>query len=168
MIKMIVCSDARGGIGFNNDLIYDIKEDMKFFKETTMGYKVVMGYNTWKSLPKKPLPGRVNYILYDGEDEVIEENENVHVLKNLYQVVKLGSVEDIFIIGGASVYNAMIDNDLIDEAYITIVDDIYYSSDTFINLFNISKYLKHRELIKVIKFERYSKEKEAHVFKYTK
>ena len=57
---------------------------------------------------------------------------------------------------------------LIDEAYITIVDDIYYSSDTFINLFNISKNLKHRELIKVIKFERYYKEKEAHIYKFTK
>ena len=167
MIKMIVCSDIKGGIGFNNDLIYNIKEDMKFFKEMTTGYKVIMGYNTWVSLPKKPLPNRVNYILYDG-DEVIEENENVKVLRNLFQVVKLGATEDIFIIGGAQLYNDMIKNDLIDEAYVTMVIDECYSADKYIKLFELGKNLPKRELIKIFKFTKYYSEMEAHVFKYTK
>ena len=71
MIKMIVCTDINGGIGRNNDLLFHIKEDMKFFKEKTLGCKIVMGYNTWLSLPNKPLPDRENYVLYDGEEEIV-------------------------------------------------------------------------------------------------
>ena len=63
---MIVCTDTNGGIGAKNDLLFNIKDDMKFFRETTVNKKVVMGYNTWVSLPKKPLPKRENYVLYDG------------------------------------------------------------------------------------------------------
>ena len=51
MIKLIVCSDINGGIGRNNDLLFNIKEDMKFFREMTKGNIIVMGYNTWLSLP---------------------------------------------------------------------------------------------------------------------
>lgn len=167
MIKMIVCTDIKGGIGFNNDLLYNIKEDMQFFKDTTTGHKIVMGYNTWVSLPKKPLPNRDNYILYNG-DEHIEESENVHVIKNLFQVAKLGAVEDIFIIGGAQLYNDMIQYDLIDEAYVTLVVDINYSADKFIQLYKLGECLPKRELIKKIVFNHYYTELEAYIFKYTK
>ena len=71
MIKMIVCTDINGGIGYKNDLLFSIEEDMLFFRETTKGHKVVMGYNTWLSLPKKPLPKRENYVIYDGDNELI-------------------------------------------------------------------------------------------------
>ena len=69
MIKMILCSDINGGIGKDNDLLFHIKGDMEFFKEMTINHPVIMGYNTWLSLPKKPLPKRDNYVLYDGKED---------------------------------------------------------------------------------------------------
>ena len=92
MIKMIVCVDINGGIGRENDLLFNIKEDMKFFKETTTGHKVVMGYNTWLSLPKKPLPNRENYVLYDGDEDI----EGATVLRSLEEVFELGKIFDVF------------------------------------------------------------------------
>ena len=117
MIKMIVCVDVNGGIGRENDLLFNIKEDMKFFKETTTGHKVVMGYNTWLSLPRKPLPNRENYVLYDGEEEI----EGATVLRSMEEVIELGKNYDIFIIGGAMVYNNIIHSGVLDEAYVTVV-----------------------------------------------
>lgn len=153
MIKMIVCSDALGGIGANNDLIYNIKEDMKFFRETTSGSIVVMGYNTWLSLPRKPLPKRINYVLYDGEEDVVEESENVHLLRDIDEVLELGKENDIFIIGGAMLYNTMIDNDLIDEAYITIVSEVSFIADRFINIHKLTESLPNKELLNQIKYD---------------
>ena len=162
MIKMIVCADAHGGIGSNNDLLYNIPDDMKFFRETTLNHKIVMGYNTWLSLPKKPLPKRENYVLYDGEETI----EGAHVLKSLDEVIELGKTDDIFIIGGAMVYNEMIKNDLIDEAYITIVNDICYSADRHIDIFEVGRNLNHIEVLKKISFQHYFKEVDAIICKF--
>ena len=63
MVKIIVAVDKKGAIGKNNDLLYTIKEDLKNFKELTSGNIVVMGRNTWDSLPIKPLPNRTNIVL---------------------------------------------------------------------------------------------------------
>ena len=63
MIAAIVAVDNDWGIGYNNQLLENIPEDLKRFKELTTGHTVVMGTNTWKSLPKKPLPNRRNIIL---------------------------------------------------------------------------------------------------------
>ena len=167
MIKMIFCSDIMGAIGFNNDLLYNIKEDMKFFKDTTMHHKVVMGYNTWVSLPKKPLPNRVNYILCDGESD-IEETENVKVLSNLEQVIELGENDDIFIIGGAQLYNSIIYSGKLDEAYVTMVIDKHYSADRFVHIFKLAEVLPKREYIRTIKFKQYHNILDAHIYKYSK
>ena len=167
MIKMIFCSDIMGAIGFNNDLLYNIKEDMKFFKDTTMHHKVVMGYNTWVSLPKKPLPNRVNYILCNDECD-IEETENVKVLSNLEQVIELGKDDDIFIIGGAQLYNSIIDSGMLDEAYVTMVIDNHYSADRYVHIFKLAEVLPKREYIRTIKFKHYHNTLDAHIYKYSK
>lgn len=145
MIKMILCSDVNGAIGYKNNLIFNIKGDMEFFKEKTMNKKVVMGYNTWLSLPRKPLPKRDNYILYEGND--IEETENIHVLKSINEIVELSKDDEVFIIGGAMVYNQMIELDLVDEVYLTLVSG-NHDADTFVDLFEMGKKLKNREFIK--------------------
>lgn len=151
MIKLIVCSDIHGGIGRNNDLLFNIKEDMKFFKETTTGYPVVMGYNTWLSLPFKPLPNRDNYVLCDDGYFI----HGATVFRNLDEVFELGKTEDIYIIGGAMVYNSIINSGLLDEAYITMV----YAdgdADVFIDLQELEKRLPNKEIIKDISTEQYT------------
>ena len=68
-MQLIVAVDKFWGIGKNNDLLFSLKEDMKFFRQTTLGKTIVMGYNTLMSFPfSKPLPKRKNIVLTsDGE-----------------------------------------------------------------------------------------------------
>ena len=63
MISAIVAVDNDWGIGFNGDLLEHIPADLKYFKQLTSGHTVVMGTNTWNSLPKKPLVNRSNIII---------------------------------------------------------------------------------------------------------
>ena len=150
MIKMIVCTDINGGIGRNNDLLFNIKEDMKFFREMTKGNIIVMGYNTWSSLPVKPLPDRDNYVLCD-ERKLIH---GANVLRSLDEVFKLGKKEDIFIIGGGMVYNSIINSGMLDEAYVTMV----YAdgeADVFIDLKELEKRLPNKNIIKDISTDKY-------------
>lgn len=148
MIKMIVCSDINGAIGYENKLLFNIKEDLQFFKKMTTGHKIVMGYNTWMSLPKKPLPNREHYILTSRND--IIESENVHVIRSIEDIVELGKYDDIFIIGGGKLYNDMIYKGLVDEVYLTLVADSAENADTYLHLFEMSRILPYREFIQPI------------------
>ena len=118
MVKMILCTDLVGNIGKNNDLLFKMKEDMKFFRESTTGHVVVMGYNTWLSLGEKPLPNRTNIVLYD------EDIEGVIVSNDIKKVIEEYKDEDIYIIGGAFVYNQALEMDIVDEILITEVATI--------------------------------------------
>lgn len=158
MIKMILCSDVTGAIGKDNDLLFHIKEDMEFFKEMTIGHKVVMGYNTWLSLPKKPLPKRDNYVLYNGKEDVRERG--MVVLTSIEDVKKLAETDDIIIIGGAMLYNTMLKLDLVDEVYLTLVAG-YNEADAFVDLFELGKKLKHREFVKELNYKL-----DAHIYKF--
>ena len=70
MIAAIVAVDENWGIGRNGDLLINIPEDKKFFKERTNGSIVIMGRKTWDSLPKKPLPNRKNYVISKSQKHV--------------------------------------------------------------------------------------------------
>ena len=128
MVKMILCTDLVGNIGKNNDLLFKMKEDMKFFRESTTGHVVVMGYNTWLSLGEKPLPNRTNIVLYD------EDIEGVIVSNDIKKVIEEYKDEDIYIIGGAFVYNQALEMDIVDEILITEVATIVKDADTKVNL----------------------------------
>lgn len=158
MIKMILCSDVTGAIGKDNDLLFHIKEDMEFFKEMTIGHKVVMGYNTWLSLPKKPLPKRENYVLYNGKEDVREKG--MVVLTSIDDVKKLAEIDDIIIIGGAMLYNTMLKLDLVDEVYLTLISG-YNEADAFVDLFELGKKLKYREFVKELNYKL-----DAHIYKF--
>lgn len=128
MVKMILCCDYEGNIGRNNDLLFKMKEDMKFFRESTTGHVVVMGYNTWLSLGEKPLPNRTNIVLYD------EEIEGVITSNDMRKVIEEYKDEDVYIIGGAFVYNQALEMDIVDEILITEVATIVKDADTKVNL----------------------------------
>jgi dihydrofolate reductase len=63
MISAIVAVDQNWGIGYKGELLEHLPPDLKYFKELTTGHVVVMGRKTWDSLPKKPLPNRINYVI---------------------------------------------------------------------------------------------------------
>ena len=148
MIKMIVCTDLKGGIGKDNDLLFHNKEDMKFFKETTEDNAVIMGYNTYLSLGSKPLPNRFNIVL---TDRIIEIKENMATTRDLKGAIdiynKMGV--DLYVIGGAYVYNQCLQMDLIDEAYVTVVETVVKDADAHIDL-NLFKNFNKAEKIKEI------------------
>lgn len=128
MVRMILCCDYEGNIGRNNDLLFKMKEDMHFFKSQTTGHVVVMGYNTWLSLGEKPLPNRTNIVLYD------EEIEGVITSNDIRKVIEEYKDEDIYIIGGAFVYNQVLEMDIVDEILITEVATIVKDADVKVNL----------------------------------
>ena len=108
MIRAIVCVDKKWGIGKQGHLLFDLPEDMEFFRRTTTGKVVCMGYNTLMSLPgSKPLPNRTNIVLCH-EDITIENAICVHSLDELFSKLKYFAKEDIYVIGGAMFYKTML------------------------------------------------------------
>ncbi len=116
-MKAIVCVDEKWGIGKNNDLLFSLPLDMKFFRETTLGKTVVMGANTLKSFPNaKPLPKRENVLLSTTLDR-----EDVTIFRTIEELLGyLKDKEDVFVIGGAKVYNELLP--YCEEVLVTKVD----------------------------------------------
>ncbi len=105
-MNLIVAVSENWGIGKDNKLLFSLKEDMKFFKRTTTGKVVVMGKNTFLSLPKRPLKDRVNIVLTSSSltDEcMIARNQT-----ELFKLIGEFDGKDVFIIGGASMYRQML------------------------------------------------------------
>ncbi len=127
-MRAIFHADREWGIGKNNGLMFSIPQDMKFFRETTKGKVVVMGLNTLLSFPNgKPLKNRVNIVLCP--DDVPEDVITVHSPEELFQEVKKYPEDDVFVIGGASVYRLLIP--YCTEVLVTRVDAVG-GADTFV------------------------------------
>lgn len=107
-MRAIFHCDNKWGIGRGNDLMFRLPLDMKFFRETTKGKVVVMGLNTLRSFPEgKPLKNRTNIVLCP--DDLQEEGvRHVRSLEELLSAVKEYPAEEVFVIGGASVYRLLI------------------------------------------------------------
>lgn len=149
-LNIIASLDDSRCIGFNNDLLYDIHEDKKYFSNVTKGINyikgllniVVMGKNTWNSLPKKykPLKDRINIVISNELYNSIDE-ENTFVYRNFEDfyksVITVGNqtsftdnkknekhiVNEIFIIGGSKLYNHVIKEYQINKLYLTEIVD---------------------------------------------
>lgn len=124
MLAIIVAVDKNNGIGYQNDLLFKFKEDMQLFKSLTTGEVVVMGKNTWLSLPERsrPLPNRINYIISD-EDIDVSECQDTYVLRDIKDVANLPSKhvgKTIFIMGGASIYRQLMP--YADKLYVTHIE----------------------------------------------
>lgn len=117
MISIIVAVSDDWGIGKKNDLLWHIPEDMRRFKKLTMGKCIIMGKKTWVSLPKKPLPGRKNVVLTDIPHECIDCSVTAYSVEDA--ISKCGRDEEIFVIGGGSVYSQFMQ--IADRLYITHV-----------------------------------------------
>lgn len=119
-MKSIVAVDKKWGIGKKNDLLFNLPEDMKFFRQTTLNKVVVMGSNTLKSFPNgKPLKNRINIVLYPG-GEKRDDCVVVESLEELSAELKKYNTDDVFIIGGAMFYKTMLP--YCSDVYVTKVD----------------------------------------------
>lgn len=122
MIISILSVDKKYGIGKNNDLLFHLPLDMKFFRETTKGHMVFMGENTLLSFPgSKPLKNRVNVVLSQDQTHNYEGCENVHNFDEFIEILKKnGENSDVFVIGGASIYRQTLP--FVDKVLLTKVD----------------------------------------------
>lgn len=118
-MNLIVVVDKNWGIGKNNDLLFKLKKDMKFFRETTTGKTVVMGANTFKSFPNGALPNRTNIVL-DSSGAQHDGAICVSTIAELDKVLANFDSDDVFVIGGASFYKLMLNR--CKTAYVTKVD----------------------------------------------
>jgi dihydrofolate reductase len=136
MLSIIASVGKNNEIGKNGDLCFYIKDDIKFFRNTTAGHKVIMGLNTWKSLPKK-LENRKNIVL--AEDDVPEADQTIKDLDSFIKVHQ-NSDEEVFVIGGGSVYAQFLP--YCRHLYLTEVDASDPDADTFFPKFDKSTYSK--------------------------
>ena len=125
-IHLIWAQDENGGIGKDGKLPWHISEDLKNFKRLTSGSTILMGRNTWESLPVRPLPERRNIVLSSKEVPDVEYYTSV---EECIEALDGDGTEKLFVIGGATVYRNFIHR--ADELHITHVDELTEGIDTY-------------------------------------
>ncbi len=132
-MNLIVAVDENWAIGKDNKLLVSIPSDMKFFRETTTGKVVVMGRKTLESFPNGlPLKNRTNIVLTRNRDYQVKDAIVVHSVPEL--LVKLDKYisEDVYVIGGDSVYQELLP--YCDVAHVTKINHVYAADSWFPNL----------------------------------
>jgi dihydrofolate reductase len=140
-ISLIVAFDQEKGIGKNNDLMWHLPNDMKFFKETTLGQIVVMGRKNYESIPEKyrPLPKRENVILTRNKNYQASDCKVFHSLEECAEHYKNEEERTVFIIGGGEIYRQALDLNILSEMYITHVNSTF-DADTFFPDFDLNEW----------------------------
>jgi len=129
--SIIAAVDQKMGIGINNRLPWDIKADLKHFSDITIGHKnnaVVMGWNTWQSLPKKfrPLKNRLNVVLTKDKNVVLPDNVlNFESFDQALNELEHRNIEEIFIIGGGRLYATTIAHPFCKKIYLTEIQKTF-------------------------------------------
>lgn len=135
MINIICALAENNAIGYNNDLLFHLRADLQRFKALTTGHTVIMGRRTFESLPKGALPNRRNIVLSSGEHEW----PNVEVYPSLQEAIAAcADDEEVFIIGGASVYKAALP--IADRLCLTHVHAVPEAADVFFPEFDDSEW----------------------------
>jgi len=163
-IALIVAMDLDRGIGKNNDLMWHLPLDMKFFKETTTGHIVVLGRKNFESIPEKyrPLPNRKNVVLTRNKAFKASGCEVHYSLEKCLEEYQNEKNRTVFIIGGGEIYHQALAMNCVDEMYITHVNKSF-GADTFFPLFDLNKWTvetvfehhkdeRHEASFKVLKY----------------
>ena len=159
--SLIVAADKNGVIGNNNQLPWHIKEDLQFFKKTTINHAVIMGRQTLDSINGKPLPKRLNIVVSRTQRA---NRDNLYWATSIEKAICLAKeqgYEHIFIAGGDSLYTQALEANLIDDIYRTVVD-IEAEGDRFFQFDESAWRCQSRKTIKnqsdiCITFEHWSK-----------
>ena len=141
LLKMIAIVDSEFGIAKNGKIPWSFEEDLKFFREKTLHNIVIMGKVTFFSIQNAPLPDRINYIISKSLKSSIPNTKIFPSLEAALENIENFSnkkIPEVWLIGGASLYNYALEKNLIDEAFITQVHQNFFA-DQFIN----SKFLKN-------------------------
>lgn len=128
MISLIAAIGPNRELGLNNKLLWHIPEDLARFKKITLGHPVIMGRKTYQSIGK-PLPNRINIVVtHDQNFKAPPEVKICNSLEEAITTAKQQAAGEIFIIGGASIYQQAIP--FADKLYLTVVKGTF-KADTF-------------------------------------
>ena len=128
MLSLIVVIGKNRELGKGNKLLWHIPEDMAWFREKTKGHPVIMGRKTFESIGH-PLPNRLNIVI---TRDLLFKHEGVTIVHSLEEAIEIGKAignNEIFIIGGANLYQQAIS--IADKLYITQVDALRPDADVF-------------------------------------
>ncbi|MDD2509571.1 MAG: dihydrofolate reductase [Syntrophomonas sp.] len=131
-MKAIVAVDLNWGIGYRGNLLQRIPEDMKFFQQMTLGKILIMGRETFESLPgKEPLKDRINIVLSKNEEFNNEKVIICRTLTELFMELKKYDLDNVFVIGGESIYTQLLP--YCTETYVTRIENTYEADKYFVN-----------------------------------
>lgn len=142
-MKFIACIDSKNGIGKDNKLAWKNSIDLKFFKRTTLNNTIIMGFNTFLSCGL--LPNRENIILSKSIKSV-----NDILTTTAFDRKKMQELKEAYCIGGQEIYELFFQNELIDEGFLSILDNDYECDKFFpmhyLQNWNKELILEHGEL----------------------
>ena len=162
---MILCTGRNYELGYNNQLLGHYPEDLKYFKETTQGCTVVMGNNTFKSLPfKDGLPNRKNIVLTSEKQPCyigLRRGSGVKKVNDVDKLIEdlLAFQEDVFIIGGANVYEQF--KDVVQEIHWSMIDKDFPNANVHFDIGFVRNALQWEK----VKFKELSKDVSLRVYK---
>jgi dihydrofolate reductase / thymidylate synthase len=152
MFDIICATDKNGGIGKHNTIPWSLPNEFKYFKNTTLHSYIIMGHNTWKSLPNKPLSQRINIIIsstntleidqthyiikYSSEKIFCCQQNIIYVFKSFdealscIKISECDNMKNTFVIGGSQLYNEAITHSDCDKIYLTKIYN-NFDCDTF-------------------------------------
>lgn len=164
-IQLVVAVAKNNVIGKDNQLVWHLRDDMKFFKALTTGHIILTGRKNFESIPEKfrPLPNRLNCIVTRNESYYAPNCELFSSIQSWYNSYN-DDARELFIIGGGEIYKQALENDLVDVMYITHVN-ASPEGDTFFPNFDKNEWLG-TTLITCPKDER--NQYDFEIVKYTK
>jgi dihydrofolate reductase len=134
-ISIIVAIAEDNAIGKDNKLLCHISEDLKRFKRLTTGHTVIMGKNTWFSLPLKPLSNRTNIVISDDRNDNFDGCVMTYSIEET--INKCSDTDESFVMGGASIYNQFLQH--ANKLYVTRIHK-KFEADTFFPEINVNEW----------------------------
>ncbi len=131
LISLIVAAAENNAIGKNNQLLWHLPNDLKFFKNTTWGMPVIMGRKTYESIATEPLPGRINIVI-TRQQEFDPKKEDVWIVNTLEEAIEKAKTTDcneIFIAGGGEIFRQAMS--VADRIYMTRVQAVFGDATIF-------------------------------------
>ena len=144
-LSLIVAIAQNNAIGKDNDLLWHISDDLKRFKSLTSGHPVIMGRNTWNSLPRRPLPKRRNVVLTHDEHFCDDGAEVAHSLNQVFDLLR--DEDESFVLGGAAIYRQMLP--FVQRMYVTWVWQDF-DADVFFPIIDLSLFAKVSETERLV------------------
>ena len=128
IVSIVVAISTNGVIGNDNQLVWRLPNDLKYFKAVTLGSPIIMGRKTYESIGK-PLPGRTNIVISRNEHLVIDGCHCVSSIEDAIEVARISQPSECFLIGGADIYSQALP--MVDKIYLTEVHSQITGNITF-------------------------------------